>query len=48
MVLPPPQRQHFAMDLPSKKNRRREHFEMFPHVGLLFNEPPGRTGLPFI
>jgi hypothetical protein len=24
-----------------------EHIEMFPHVGLLFNEPPGRAGLSF-
>jgi len=25
-----------------------EHLEMFRHVGLLFNEPPGRAGLSFI
>jgi len=25
-----------------------EHFEMHPHVGLLYNEPPGKTGLLFI
>jgi hypothetical protein len=24
-----------------------EHSETFPHVGLLFNEPPGRAGLSF-
>jgi hypothetical protein len=25
-----------------------EHFDVFPHVGLLFNEPPGGAGLSFI
>jgi hypothetical protein len=25
-----------------------EHFEMFHHVGLLFNGPPGKARLPFI
>ena len=25
-----------------------EHPEVFDHVGLLFTEPPGRAGLPFI
>ena len=25
-----------------------EHPEVFAHVGLLFNEPPGQAGLPFI
>jgi hypothetical protein len=25
----------------------REHFEMFPHVGLLFDKPPGTAGLSF-
>jgi hypothetical protein len=25
-----------------------EHPEAFDHVGLLFNRPPGRAGLPFI
>jgi hypothetical protein len=25
-----------------------EHPEAFDHVGLLFNKPPGRAGLPFI
>jgi hypothetical protein len=25
-----------------------EHPEVFPHVGLLVNEPPGTAGLPFI
>ena len=24
-----------------------EHLEAFRHVGLLFNEPPGRAGLSF-
>jgi hypothetical protein len=24
-----------------------EHLEMFHHVGLLFDEPPGRAGLSF-
>jgi hypothetical protein len=25
-----------------------EHAEVFDHVGLLVNKPPGKTGLPFI
>jgi hypothetical protein len=25
-----------------------EHPEVFTHVGLLFNGPPGTAGLPFI
>jgi len=25
-----------------------EHPEVFDHVGLLVNEPPGTAGLPFI
>jgi hypothetical protein len=25
-----------------------EHSWVFEHVGLLFNQPPGATGLPFI
>jgi hypothetical protein len=25
-----------------------EHFETLPHVGLLFNEPPGRAELLFM
>jgi hypothetical protein len=25
-----------------------EHREVFDHVGLLVNEPPGRAGLPFV
>jgi hypothetical protein len=25
-----------------------EHPEVFDHVGLLINEPPGTAGLPFI
>ena len=31
-----------------KKADVAEHPEAFDHVGLLFNEPPGRTGLFFI
>jgi hypothetical protein len=31
----------------SKKTDVGEHLEMFPHVGLLFNEPPGWAGLSF-
>ena len=30
-----------------KKTDVKEHFDVFPHVGLLFNEPPGRAGLSF-
>ena len=32
----------------NKKADAVEHPEVFDHVGLLFNEPPGATGLPFI
>ena len=28
-----------------KKTDVKEHFAVFPHVGLLFNEPPGSAGL---
>jgi hypothetical protein len=31
-----------------KKNRRGQTPEVFDHVGLLINEPPGMPGLPFI
>lgn len=31
-----------------KKADVTEHPEVFNHVGLLFNEPPGAAGLPFI
>jgi hypothetical protein len=33
---------------PGKKADVAEHLEMFRHVGLLYNEPPGRAGLSFI
>jgi hypothetical protein len=40
-----------ACDLPvppkTKKAGVAEHSETFRHVGLLFNEPPGRAGLSF-
>ena len=32
---------------PTKKADVAEHPEVFHHVGLLFNEPPGTAGLPF-
>jgi hypothetical protein len=32
----------------TKKADVSEHLEMFAHVGLLVNEPPGTAGLPFI
>jgi hypothetical protein len=32
----------------TKKANAVEHSEVFDHVGLLFNEPPGRSGLFFI
>jgi hypothetical protein len=25
-----------------------EHPEVFDHVGLLFNKPPGMAGVPFV
>jgi hypothetical protein len=32
----------------TKKADVAEHPEVFHHVGLLINEPPGTAGLPFI
>jgi hypothetical protein len=32
----------------TKKNDVVENPEVFDHVGLLVNEPPGAAGLPFI
>lgn len=32
----------------AKKNRRGRTPEGFDHVGILFNQPPGTAGLPFI
>ena len=32
----------------TKKADVAEHPKVFDHVGLLFNEPPGTAGLPFI
>jgi hypothetical protein len=32
----------------TKKADVAEHLQVFDHVGLLVNEPPGTTGLPFI
>jgi hypothetical protein len=32
----------------NKKAEVVEHPEVFDHVGLLINEPPGTAGLPFI
>ena len=32
----------------NKKADVAEHPEVFDHVGLLVNEPPGQAGLPFI
>ena len=32
---------------PLKKADVAEYPEVFDHVGLLFNEPPGTAGLPF-
>jgi hypothetical protein len=32
----------------TKKADVAEYPEVFDHVGLLFNEPPGQAGLPFI
>jgi hypothetical protein len=33
---------------PQKKADVVEHPEVFDHIGLLFDEPPGTAGLPFI
>ena len=33
---------------PQKKADVAEHPKVFDHVGLLFNEPPGKAGLFFI
>jgi hypothetical protein len=35
------------MDSSVKKTDVAEHGNVFNHVGLLFNEPPGIAGLPF-
>jgi hypothetical protein len=35
-------------DPKAKKADVAEHPEVFDHVGLLVNEPPGTAGLPFI
>ena len=37
------------LDLPEIKKKAdvAEHPEVFRHVGLLFNQPPGTAGLPF-
>ena len=32
----------------TKKADVSEHLKVFDHVGLLVNEPPGKTGLLFI
>jgi hypothetical protein len=32
----------------NKKTDVVEHPEVFGHVGILINEPPGTAGLPFI
>jgi len=31
----------------NKKAGVAEHSDVFDHAGLLVNEPPGKTGLPF-
>jgi hypothetical protein len=39
-----------ATDLPgeTKKADAAEHSKVFDHVGVLFNEPAGQAGLPFV
>jgi hypothetical protein len=41
----------FAQGLLGKRSAKKtdvyEHPEVFKHVGLLFNWPPGTAGLPF-
>ena len=41
-----------AAIVPSQRMRKKasvmEHPKVFDHAGLLFNEPPGTAGLPFI
>jgi hypothetical protein len=36
------------LDSSQKKADVIEHPKAFDHVGLLCNEPPGKTGVPFI
>ena len=48
MVSPCCLRPHGATASEIKKAGVAEHPEVFDHVGLLANEPPGPTGLPFI
>lgn len=38
----------FVEDTERKKADVVEHLGVFDHVGLLFNEPPGSAGVPFI
>jgi hypothetical protein len=35
-------------DVAAKKTDVAEHYQVFHHVGLLFDGLPGRSGLPFI
>jgi hypothetical protein len=44
-ILPAASQAAFATE--TKKADVEKHFEMFSHVGLLFDKPPGRTGLSF-
>jgi len=46
-VNPTFQRVHSLLEI-QKKTDVVEHPEVFDHVGLLVNEPPGTAGLPFV
>ena len=48
MVSPWCLRPHGVNRKRNKKADVAEHPEVFDHVGLLANEPPGSAGLPFI
>jgi hypothetical protein len=39
---------HTEKEKETKKADVAEHPEVFDHVGLLINEPPGTAGLPLI
>jgi hypothetical protein len=48
----PPGKVEYRRSVPIRTKQKKadvvEHFEMFDHVGLLVNEPPGAAELPFI
>ena len=48
LFVSPARRPKGAVPTKRKKANVVEHPEVFDHVGLLVNEPPGKAGLPFI